>query len=103
MQLLCCSVFNLNSVETNKTFYFRFKNEADIKEILEIQETYIRKFSSQNISSPSITVKDSTGIPNNTQKGKYRLKSSRPPSFSHFSIYRTSRVYLIFIFLLVPH
>lgn len=92
LRMWCFSVFDFKSEENGRTFYFRFKNESDIKEVVEIQESYVRQFSSQNTAMPSIAVKDSAEISNKYQKGKYRLKSSRPPSFSHFSIYRTSRV-----------
>lgn len=66
--------------------------ETDLKEIRDVQNNYIQQFSSQKTQVSTTYNEYTDEMPSKNLKGKYSLKSSRPPNFTLFTIYRTLRV-----------
>lgn len=82
----------------NKTYLFRFKNETDIREIRKARDLYIQVVSSSlpiGNDNKEEEKKDRTNLIHNSH---YQLKSSRPPCFTSFTLYRTYRVLLLLRF-----
>lgn len=82
----------------NKTYLCRFKNERDIGEILKARDLYIQAVSSSLPIGNSTKDEEKKDKTNSILNTHYQLKSSRPPCFTSFTLYRTYRVELLLRF-----
>lgn len=90
--MLISSVCEFQSTTNNTKCTVRFKNDTDLLEVKKLRDLYLQQFSSPIQPSNNEEKESINEKPVDIHNGMYQLKTSRPPCFTCFSIYRTYSV-----------